>query len=580
MSITKQEVNLIERSTAPIYMSRPLLATVGVCVLFAFINWVAHFWFNGDFGFYQDDHYRIPHGMNMESSDFWNWIKETSFLNQGRPLHNFFTVAFAFWSSKIYGLQGIYWLGFVISTLNVCLLYFLLQRLSRLHLFSIIGGLVFCLFPADTNHAWITHSFGIKPSLTLILIALHCYLSDRKFSSYVLAATSLLWYETVFPLFLVAPLMRYKWDEAIAKKLFQHAFVLATILVSIYLIRLGIGESRSLNTSMVSLLLIAVRNMLVGPLVVMGNYVYRPIEVAFELNPMILAVTVVSFISLASFFLVNMAPTSRRINPKIPSAGLRAFWAGLPDEYQKLVKVMVIGLAMLMLAYPLTFIGSPLRLHTHWTRIHFAASVGSSIIFASVVSLCVNYAYVYGRERVVVIVIAAYLSILVVFGLIVQEDYRQNWEYQKTFLRNVLELAPDINDGTAILIGEDSVNYRSKHAGTFGRALPKVLQNMYEFPSNWSSPGIYRLKDGWREQIISNNNLFKLDRGTTLDSGGFYRDVATSNTILLETNQGILKRSNSGIVIFNQTYNLKKPPKVPANQYYKKTNAFDVYTDK
>ena len=39
--------------------------------------------------------------------------------------------------------------------------------------FTLIGALVYCLFSADTTQAFITHSLGLQPSLTLLLLAFH-----------------------------------------------------------------------------------------------------------------------------------------------------------------------------------------------------------------------------------------------------------------------------------------------------------------------------------------------------------------------------------------------------------------------
>jgi hypothetical protein len=118
---------------------------------------------------------------------------------QGRPLHDGLVYLLSFIGFRLGGLHVLYWIGYAILTVNAFLFYTLLKRLSDQQVFAVTGALAFCLFPAHTVQTWLTIAFAVQPALMLLLIAIHCYLSDRKKLSYLLIFGSLLCYETFFP---------------------------------------------------------------------------------------------------------------------------------------------------------------------------------------------------------------------------------------------------------------------------------------------------------------------------------------------------------------------------------------------
>lgn len=205
--------------------------SVKIFFLLALTTWTAHFWHSASFGLYADDYKFIAQPMGMTVAELWELILKTNLtFEQGRPVG--FTIAYllAFIGSKIAGLNAVYFILYVIVTINAFLFYTLLKRLFNQPFFTVTGVLAYCLFPADTTQAFLTH-LVIQPSLGFLFLASHSYLSGNRNLSYLLILGSLLSYETVFPLFLAVPLMKKKWDSKRIRELCTHALVLAGMIL-------------------------------------------------------------------------------------------------------------------------------------------------------------------------------------------------------------------------------------------------------------------------------------------------------------------------------------------------------------
>ena len=188
------------------------------CIFIAIVVWIAHYYYFKSFGFYSDDYYRVGPAINMETRELLIYIRDTfkNFSGQGRPWHPGLIYGLTFLGVKLGNIFNInsgeiwpvYLIGYIIYLTNTLLFYALLKRISKQPIFAITGALAFALFPADTTQVFLTHSLGIYPSLTFILIAFHFYLSNKKLLSYLFVFNTLICYEIFFPLFLVAPLLR------------------------------------------------------------------------------------------------------------------------------------------------------------------------------------------------------------------------------------------------------------------------------------------------------------------------------------------------------------------------------------
>ena len=165
--------------------------------LLAAITFLSHFWYFRSFGLYEDDWFQVP---RMFAS--WDQIgpailRHILHFTNGRPLHYILPPIIGGLNAAWGGLPGIYLGGCLIVVANVLLFYFLSRRFLP-QVVAGAGALLFCLFPADTTRLFINNFHGMQTSLTFLLAASLCYLSQRRVLSYFLISAALLTYETAF----------------------------------------------------------------------------------------------------------------------------------------------------------------------------------------------------------------------------------------------------------------------------------------------------------------------------------------------------------------------------------------------
>ncbi len=546
------------------------LDSLKILVVLALTTWMAHFWHSASFGLYEDDFGRFANVMGIAWLELWDLILNESF-GQGRPLHDGLIYLFLFLGLKSGGLHVVYWFGYAIVTINSFLFYLLLKRMFANEGFAIIGALAFCLFPADTTQPFLTHSLGVQPSLSLLLIALLFYLSERKKLSYLVILVSLFAYEPIFPVFLTAPLLKKKWDSRLIREWLSHAVVLGAIIVGVVILRKVIGEGRVSHFSILEVILL-VGNPIVGPITSMSMFVYRPIETLLKLNGellLLLPLCFVGFIWLLSRLKLAPMGDAFRLTTRFESRVLRPL--KIPEAFNNFAKPVAIGLIMLVLAYPLTLTTLGFSTSGRGTRVHAAAVVGASILCACICSAILFAASKYGKKRLAILGLAGFFALLIGFGLRVQQDYQLMWQYQRGLWTDIIRLCPDITEGTVIFVEptgmrdtRQKIPFRERRGVPDTRQikanewnLPYILDQIYQFPDDWTiPPRVYRLQSRWQEKILSDDNLFKVSAAVpyTIDSK---RRVNSSNVILLETKNGKLTRRTEPLIIDGQQFRLK-----------------------
>lgn len=518
--------------------------------------WLAYFWHVNSFGLYSDDLPRIGNAISWSWSDFFNLMPD-SLGEQGRPLHDGLIHALSFLGFKIGGLNAIYIVGFTILAVNSILFYIFLNHLLKDSAFAFTGSLAFCLFPAHTTQIWLTILFGAQPSLTFLLIAYLLYLSERKKLSYLAILGSLLCYETYFPVFLAAPLIRKKWNYKLAREVISHALILAGILLSVAIIRKLGGESRLESLSLAATVRTSTLHMIAGPFIALKMFFIRPIHTLEALNRRTLGFSILYFAMLAwvlsglklsyaekEFRLVNM------INSKILHVRTSNF-------YKNLFKVLFLGLIMLCLAYSLTLIGGVGQVNSVGSRIHLAAVVGASIIVACVCSGILFLGKIYGNKNLAILSLAAFFSLLLGFGFSIQRDYILSWQYQQKFFSDVIKLAPDLSDGVVILFEPESL-LEPKYITAFKvPTMRSAFEDLYKLPSDWEFPPIISpLREDWKKHILLDNNTISLNKDTIFTCC-YERTVEGSNIIFLEVKNGNLTRRTEPILIDGEYLRLK-----------------------
>ena len=553
------------------------LTSVAIFILLAITIWIAYFWHYTSFGLYSDDHGRIALGMQMDLSRLLHTLRNYFLMRtgQGRPLHDGFIFLFPFIGSRLGGLHALYWIAYAIATLNSVLFYVLLRRLSIHQVFAVTGALAFCLFPADSSKIFLTHAFAIQTSLTFLLVALYSYLIGRKKWSYLLIFGSLITYETMFPVFLAAPLLNKKWDARLRRELFKHALAVGAMMLCISIIRKvaraggRIGELDVLTTISLPL-----RHMFAGPIVSMTTFLYHPIQTLLALDGKLVVFLLICFAGFVWTLSQLKLDRSSNVLCLRYSTESKAFRLKNSEFLKELAKLASIGLVMLLLSYPLTFTTNPTSFSFtgQGGRAHSAAIVGASILCACVCSAILLIASAYQKRRLATLGLAGFFTLLVGVGLSVQQDYALAWQYQQAFWTDVTQLSSDMTNGTVILV--DAELKRTKHWKIIqggAKKPPVVLRNIYRFPKEWESPPrLYLLKPNWQDAIISDENLFDLNYSTIVAFNpdplkphpfGFekYLDkVDSSHIILLETENGRLIRRTEPLVIDGREFTLKE----------------------
>jgi hypothetical protein len=522
--------------------------------------WVARYWHSPHFGLYEDDLTIIPSAFQYSFSQLMQYIGQyiLNLSGHARPLSDSFIYLFSWIGWQAFGLWGTYLIGFLITAVNIALFYWLIFRVAGRPL-ALLAGFAYVLFSADTTQAFLTHSLGIQPSITLIWLAFHSYISGRKLLAYLLAFIVLFSYELPFLLFLAAPLFLRPWNKSLLKPLIRHALILATMLLAVYLLRMAIGEGRTAGMSLQELLITPILHMLQGPPVSLASYLYRPF-LAFRAIDLELALVIVPVFLLIYYYLHQASKELPGIDLRLLARSFKdpAARKQLPQEMNSLGKMFITGASLLVLAYPLTYtVQSMTILNGRGTRVHTAAVAGAAILIGTILLLTILLTLSSRFWRILTRVsIAAGIALLTGYGFIIQRDYVNAWQYQRAFWSELLPLIQDAGDYNVILVDPQALK-DTRQIGANYWNLPRVLYQLVDFPSDPSiSPAVHRLESGWQDRIVNYNNEFDVDASTVYSVPSFYGSYATHDIILIQSEKGQLVRRES-IVIDGVTYRFK-----------------------
>jgi hypothetical protein len=519
-------------------------------ILLALVVWVTHFFHARQFGLYEDDWSRIPYTAGIRWLQLWRLIwasTVTPDLSQGRPLHPAFIYIFSFLGFKSGSLTGLYAIALTIAIANSLLFHSFLLKVYRDTRFALLGALAFCVFPADTTQAFLTHALGVQTAICLLLIAFHFYLTGWKKISYFVILVMLFNYETPFLVFAVAPLLgpRPKWA------LTKHWIAMACILLCSVAYRSTTGEDRVAHMGARQVFL-GTSNMLTGPLTCLAMYIYRPIEAAVKLRGADWLVTLLSITAFAAIFFALYVSRRYFIN-FAPSGGFARTTEHSGDDERQ----FRLGLVMLLLAYPLTLTTVGISIAGLGTRVHTAAIFGGSTLCAWICSDFLSRVSNARRRYLRILCVACFYGLLLGFGLTVQHDYAIGWTEQREFWTDLLALCPPLDNGDVVLL--DPKGLRDTRQLLFLRkdvnGVPETRQirsldnvvlglpALYDFPSTWTlRPQVFRLPPNWEKQIFVEGDMMRL---LTVEAPYFFDPrsrgpVSPSHVIFVDTKDGLL----------------------------------------
>ena len=508
--------------------------------LLALLFLFARYWYSRRFGLYEDDWTIIPAAGQRSFGELlvfcWNYF--IHMYGHARPLSDIYIYLLSFVGWKLAGMWGLYWLGFAVQVTNIGLFYALLVRLSGRRM-AVMTCIAYVLYSADTTQIFLTHSLGVHPSITLLLLSLHCFISPRLGfwrwpAAYVLAFVILFSYETPFPIFFAAPLLLWPWNRRWFTRAALHVVLVGLMLAGVLVFRSWIGDDRVAGTGVGSLLLQAADRVVRGPLVSLGSYLIRS-RVALK-N--------IHTLGVAAFGLLGagLAALALFVENEQPS---RPFSAGL----RQAGRLAAVGLAMLLLAYPLTLTVDPATMFGRGTRAHTAAGLGCAVFLGAVGLAALE---VLGRRawagKLLIALIAAPLA---GFGFMVQTDFVRGWQMQRTFWTDLVFTVQDFSDGDVILVEPGIFPQDTDFIEANTWNMPRVLEQLVHFPDGWQNPPkVYRLMLGWENRILSGDGSLTLDGGTVYAPGSLYQQVNPARAIFILNDNGQMQRAG-GRLSFN-----------------------------
>lgn len=531
------------------------------------VYWVARYWHSPAFGLYADDLTVVPRAIDMSAAEMAAYIATfiVHLYDDGRPLFNSLNYLLSSLGWQMAGLFGAYLVGFALQALNLALFYRLVERpygpwVARW------AGLGYLLFAADTTQVWLHRSLGADPSLTLLFLALQAYLDRRLLVAYPLAAVILLSYESPYPVFLAAPLLTPGPSAQKRREWARHAALGLVILAGGYLIRQAIGTERVTAQPPVEMIELSLLHMLQGPVVSLGTYLYRPIQVLVSRNVEALAMAAVSlpvFVWLTADRRGRTLPSREGTDPAGSVGPLRCF-----------SRPLLVGLAMLALGYMLTFTVRAYAISGRDTRVHFAATPGAALVFAGVAGIAQAALRPASAPWLGRSIVALEASLLMGFGFVLQRDYVDAWRLQRELWSALLPQIQDAGEGTVILVDPIGLeDTRQIDATTWN--LPRVLSGLYRMPAEWSPPPrVYRGLLDWREFLILPDGSLRINADTTISPPGEHTTTDWEHLIVIHTGTGVVRRRDP-LVIDEIAYPLR-PPGEPVLDQLERRPLYDL----
>ena len=567
-----------------------------VITLLAVITFIAHFWHYQNLGLYEDDYFLIGQPMSMkvdEFADFLKWHIVNFNVTEGRPLLYIIEFSVGFLGNLLQDFKALYFIDYAIILTNNFLIYVFLKSIWDRPFFVITGTLAFALFPAETTHAYLTH-INVYLSLTFLLMAFLCYFYGKKSLSYLLIFSSLFSYETVFPAFFAAPLLQKSWkNRKTLQEILVHGLILTAMLAVVFMARKVTGEGRIKELDFLTLIFTPIRQMVIGPLVSLSMFFYRPAQTLANLKGELLIFVPLLFLGFGLLFY------TLRSRQEGEGETEHIFYASENSAiFSPINKLIAFSLALLVLAYPFNFTRVATEINGRNSRVHMTAAIGASILVGLFCYLIVNLAKSDVTKNIVNAGLAVFFSLLVGFGLTVQQENEISWQYQRAFWTDVINLCPDIAPETIILV--DAPLNTAKHLHSFIQwGVPITLREIYKFPEDWSRldelpkmegkprwyywrkytfyPKVYRLNPNWQETIV---NQGKFDFNPKNQAFEYFlkweppRLIDSGDIILLEEREGQLVRRSQPLTIGDRLFEFK-PVSEPTVQSLEKGVLYD-----
>jgi hypothetical protein len=485
---------------------------VGVWLALSAVIVLAHFALSHRMGLYEDDHCLIGNPMcEWGPADLKAGVKgAVAGYAQGRPLCFVFGSVLAYASTHAAGMLGAYALAALIWSGNVGLCLALLWRRFG-PVVATCGALVFALLPADTTHPMLHTAFYVHPSVTFLLLSGIAYSRGRPALSVVLAAVTLLTYETCFLPALAWPVLFPDPVRSVWRRGITHALALGLVLALAVFVRMHLGESRVTGTFTDKRAVVQKVKELatVGPRSALKTFRDRPLatarswktDAAFRRpGPGRRTVILVALgAGLAALGALVVARRAERPHEPAPDPARAPDATPAPDapgpERAAAVPVtgaaavgrlMVGGALMVVLGYVAALTREPQVVSGRMSSVHIASALGWGVFFGGVAVGLLRLLTAIRAGCVFAPALGAYLCLLAGFHVGVQREYVRAWVAQGEFWKDVAEQCPDVKPGTVILY--PLVTPRSEMVREQEWADYMVFRHLFAVPADWATP--------------------------------------------------------------------------------------------
>ncbi|MEO8593437.1 MAG: hypothetical protein ABI759_08945 [Candidatus Solibacter sp.] len=538
----------------------------GWAALLVAANWFANFLHFRGMGLYEDDWYFVGYAF---TASFKQWMVDCLWnqwsipaASVGRPFQFLFSFSFAEIGALANSLAVDYVIAFLASSLAALLMYRMLTRRFGM-LPAGLATLLFVISPLHTLHQSLIYQFSLGPAFSLLFGAMMLYVAGRKRWSYFLAVLSLLTYESVYFLFLAAPLMRRgRMWQGRRREWLAHLAMCSLIVAGYYAFRMFTGEARvtslphgrELLEKVVSTWLVYMANSF-------APYYYAALRAWREGN--------VESWFYASAFGAAAAALAHRAAPK-----RRVRWLA------NLVRPAMVGLVFLALGFLLAYFvllePTPrLPFTDRNTRASLAASFGSSVLVAAL--LCGLL-----RRVSLAAVSAAGIAILFAYAFLLQQDYVKDWAMQAATVRQFMALTPDVAEDSILIlrfpsvdpslagqpaIGADQDGFDEVIKHTFSRS--QKLPTLFIVVSDDWPNYLQRTPDGfleWKAPFFP---------GRWYASSGRYRPGRF--IVLDEQTRGHMVRKNDPMMVAGQQIVQQAPPVTPESKLWTSLQRTPLY---
>ncbi len=305
-------------------------------------------------------------------------------------------------------------------------------------------------------------------------------------------------------------------------------------------------------------MLLGCLNVVLGPVTCLAMYVYRPIETTLELTAHEAGILLVFFSATTIVIVMWLFPRNHLEMILERFGTVRTIYQPKLDSS----RVLLLGFAMLIAAYPLTLTTTGIAVSGRGTRVHAAAIIGASILCAWACSAILSRPRSKNGKLLTGFAVAGFFTLLLGSGLVVQRDYVLGWQEQRGFWTDLVRLCPDLSDGDVIFV--EPTGLRDTRQLLFLRKeltgvpdtrqiksldiLYDVLPAIYTFPSSWRNPPrVYRLPLDWEKRIFAGGDRLRI---LTIEEGFSYFPatevtVPSSKVIFIDTRNGQLTRRYS-----------------------------------